>query len=110
MPPYSNRPDSTKPWAPRRKGLLSAILSYDSRDNDASAKTLVFSQFKRSLLWLQSELPKHGFGFRTITGDMSKTARTRALRDFREAAQRPDDHSVCMVEAVEARVQGGICL
>ena len=37
MPSYTNRPGSTKPWGPRRKGLLSAVLSYDSRDNDASA-------------------------------------------------------------------------
>ena len=46
-------------------------------------KVLVFSQFADTLAWLRAELPKHGMASRTITGDMSQTARARALRDFR---------------------------
>ena len=33
-------------------------------------------------LRLAAELPRHGFGHRTLTGDMSKAARAKALADF----------------------------
>jgi SNF2 family DNA or RNA helicase len=36
-----------------------------------SAKSLVFSQFASTLKWLQKSLPKHGFQYRTLKGDMS---------------------------------------
>jgi superfamily II DNA or RNA helicase len=42
----------------------------------------VFSQFTSTLQWLKEELPKHGFQFRTLSGDMSMTKRTKALSDF----------------------------
>ena len=31
---------------------------------------------------MQEELPKHGFQFRTLSGDMPMSKRARALRDF----------------------------
>jgi superfamily II DNA or RNA helicase len=42
----------------------------------------VFSQFTSTLQWLKEELPNHGFQFRTLSGDMSMTKRTKALSDF----------------------------
>lgn len=42
----------------------------------------MFSQFTTTLKWLKAELPKHGFTFRTLSGDMSMSARSKALRDF----------------------------
>ena len=62
--------------------LLKALA--EIRAADPSSKSLVFSQFASTLKWLQSELPRHGFSYRCITGDMSKNARAQALRDFRE--------------------------
>ena len=52
------------------------------RDDDATSKTLVFSQFSSTLKWLQDELPRHGFQYRTLTGDMTMKQRSRALHDF----------------------------
>jgi SNF2 family DNA or RNA helicase len=47
-----------------------------------AAKSLVFSQYTSTLKWLQEELPKHGFQFRTLSGDMSMKKRAKALHDF----------------------------
>jgi SWI/SNF-related matrix-associated actin-dependent regulator of chromatin subfamily A3 len=42
----------------------------------------VFSQFTSTLQWLKEELPKHGFQFRTLSGDMSMKKRAKALSEF----------------------------
>ena len=47
-----------------------------------TGKSLVFSQFDSSLQWLQEELPKHGFQYRTLKGDMTMKQRAKALYDF----------------------------
>jgi superfamily II DNA or RNA helicase len=47
-----------------------------------AAKSLVFSQFASTLQWLKEELPKHGFQFRTLSGDMPMKKRAKALSDF----------------------------
>ncbi|CAN0455310.1 unnamed protein product, partial [Scytosiphon promiscuus] len=47
---------------------------------DPTSKSLVFSQFNSSLEWLKRSLPKRGFQFRTLTGSMSRTQRTNALK------------------------------
>jgi SNF2 family DNA or RNA helicase len=52
------------------------------RDSDPTSKSLVFSQFTSTLKWLQEELPKHGFQFRTLSGDMTMKKRAKALSDF----------------------------
>jgi len=52
------------------------------RDTDASSKSLVFSQYNSTLNYLQTELPKHGFQFRTLQGSMSMKQRAKALKDF----------------------------
>lgn len=52
------------------------------RDTDNSSKSLVFSQFNSTLAYLQEELPKHGFQFRTLQGSMSMKQRAKALNDF----------------------------
>ena len=53
------------------------------RKKDATAKVLVFTQFKSTLAWLGEQLPKHGLGFRTISGSDSLAARGAALKAFR---------------------------
>jgi SNF2 family DNA or RNA helicase len=50
--------------------------------SQCSAKSLVFSQFGSTLKWIQEELPKHGFQFRTLSGDMPMRKRAKALLDF----------------------------
>lgn len=47
-----------------------------------TGKSLVFSQFGSTLEWLQQELPKHGFQYRTLKGDMTMSQRAKALHDF----------------------------
>eukprot|EP00554_Chaetoceros_debilis_P006480 CAMPEP_0194078492 /NCGR_PEP_ID=MMETSP0149-20130528/4871_1 /TAXON_ID=122233 /ORGANISM="Chaetoceros debilis, Strain MM31A-1" /LENGTH=345 /DNA_ID=CAMNT_0038759767 /DNA_START=150 /DNA_END=1187 /DNA_ORIENTATION=- len=54
----------------------------DIRDKEPDSKSLVFSQFSSTLKWMQQELPKHGFQFRTLSGDMPMSKRAKALRDF----------------------------
>jgi SWI/SNF-related matrix-associated actin-dependent regulator of chromatin subfamily A3 len=49
---------------------------------DSTAKCLVFSQFTQTLTWLQIELPKYDFSFRTLLGSMTMANRAKALADF----------------------------
>lgn len=62
------------------------LLTFSARLSHAivysAAKSLVFSQYSSTLSWLQEELPKHGFQFRTLSGDMTMKNRAKALRDF----------------------------
>lgn len=46
------------------------------------AKSLVFSQFTSALDYIKLELPKHGFQYRTLSGDMPMRRRAKALHDF----------------------------
>lgn len=55
-----------------------------AREQDPSSKSLVFSQYQSSLKYLQKELPRHGFQFRTLSGSMSMSARAKALGDFQK--------------------------
>ena len=52
------------------------------RDEEPGSKSLVFSQFTSTLQWMKQELPKHGFQFKTLSGDMPMKKRTEALREF----------------------------
>ena len=54
------------------------------RDDEPDSKMLIFSQFATTLQWLQEELPKNGFQFRTLSGDMTMTKRAKALNDFQK--------------------------
>ena len=56
------------PWLPPHLSL-SVIL-------------FLFFTFSQTLSWLQSELPKHGFQFRTLLGPMTMSSRSKALADF----------------------------
>ena len=56
--------------------------SGDLTNTYAPAKSLVFSQFTSTLDWLKMELPRRGFQFRTLSGDMSMSQRKKALQDF----------------------------
>jgi SNF2 family DNA or RNA helicase len=63
--------------------LLTLVTELERiRTEEPNAKSLVFSQFGSTLTWLQGELPKHGFQFRTLSGDMSMKKRAKALADF----------------------------
>jgi len=64
------------------KTLISELKRY--RDEDASSKSLVFSQYASTLNWLKGELPNHDFQFRTLSGDMSMKDRAKALSDFQK--------------------------
>ena len=49
----------------------------DMRAADLTAKALVFSQFNSTIDWWKVKLEEHGFGFRTISGDMTLSKRTK---------------------------------
>ena len=59
------------------------LLLLEDMDSVA-AKSLIFSQYTSTLEWLQQELPKHGFQFRTLTGTMSMKKSAKALHDFQK--------------------------
>lgn len=52
------------------------------RDEEPDSKSLVFSQYKSTLEWLQKELPNNGFQFRTLQSNMTMKKRAKALEDF----------------------------
>jgi SNF2 family DNA or RNA helicase len=54
------------------------------KSSDLTSKCLVFTQFKASMAWLSSELPKRGFDFRSLDGSMSQKEREEALLAFRD--------------------------
>ncbi|GIL56371.1 hypothetical protein Vafri_11730 [Volvox africanus] len=62
--------------------LLEELRSMRARD--PTAKALVFTQFSRSLEWLEQRLSLEGVGHRTITGDMSLKKRTEAINSFQK--------------------------
>ena len=49
------------------------------RPND---KSLIFTSFTKSLKWMTSELERNGFGYRTLSGDMSMNKRKKQLDQF----------------------------
>jgi len=49
------------------------------RDNDPTAKALVFSQFVSTIEWLKVKLAEQGFSYRTISGSMSLQQRSKVL-------------------------------
>jgi SNF2 family DNA or RNA helicase len=87
---YDNEGDD----APHKKKITYSDFAFTSkfkmllseleriRDEDPTSKSLVFSQYTSTLTWLKEELPKHGFQFRTLSGDMSMKQRAMALHDF----------------------------
>jgi len=52
------------------------------KDEDATSKTLIFTQFNSTIEWLKPKLEQAGFSYRTLSGSMSRSARTKALADF----------------------------
>ena len=52
------------------------------REDDASAKSLVFSHFQSSIEFLKIKLTEAGYNYRTLSGGMSRAQRTKALEDF----------------------------
>ncbi|GIL83947.1 hypothetical protein Vretimale_10963 [Volvox reticuliferus] len=60
------------------------------RATNPTAKALVFTQFSRSLEWLEQSLSSEGFGHRTITGDMTLKKRTDAINSFQ------NDPNICV--------------
>lgn len=58
---------------------LSAI-----RKKDVKAKVLIFSQFGETLKRLKTGLTDRGYQYRTLTGGMTRSQRTKALSDFQK--------------------------
>ncbi len=51
----------------------------EMRENDPTAKALVFSQFVSTIEWLKGKLREHGFGYRTISGSMPQKQRAKVV-------------------------------
>ena len=78
----SLKKDSTKKAMFQSKFMLLLKELEKIRSNEPESKSLVFSQFTSTIQWMKKELPRHGFQFRTLSGDMPMAKRTKALREF----------------------------
>ena len=47
------------------------------REDDPSAKALIFTQFNATLEWLMLRLTQEGYGYRTISGSMPLKKRSQ---------------------------------
>jgi hypothetical protein len=54
------------------------------REEDASAKALIFSQFSSTIEFLKTRLTEEGFGYRTIDGSMPLKKRADAIEAFQK--------------------------
>ena len=54
------------------------------RKTNNKAKVLIFSQFSETLERLKTGLSDRGYGYRTLTGGMSRSQRSKALSDFQK--------------------------
>ena len=68
------------------------------RPND---KSLIFTSFTKSMKWICSELEHNGFGYRTLSGDMSMNKRKKQLEEFAK-----DDNVKVFVLTVRAGAVG----
>lgn len=81
VPPLSTLPFTSKPRAVVQ-------LVKDIVRKEPEGKILIFSHFQATLDLLAQELPAHGFESRTLHGGMTRTARSRALKQFAETSSR----------------------
>ena len=68
--------------ASKCKVLLAKLK--EVRDEDPSAKSLVFSHFQATIDWLKGKLTAAGYSYRTLAGNMTLSQRTKALQDFQQ--------------------------
>ena len=54
------------------------------KENDATAKSLIFSHFQTTINWIKSKLTDAGFSFRSLSGNMTLSQRSKALADFQK--------------------------
>ena len=59
------------------------------REEDPSAKSLIFSHFQSTIEWLKGKLSAAGYTFRTLAGSMGLKERTKALQDFQVSCALP---------------------
>eukprot|EP00479_Gromia_sphaerica_P004879 TRINITY_DN1577_c1_g1_i1.p2 TRINITY_DN1577_c1_g1~~TRINITY_DN1577_c1_g1_i1.p2 ORF type:complete len:143 (+),score=32.37 TRINITY_DN1577_c1_g1_i1:1716-2144(+) len=62
------------------QALMSDLLKL--KREKPNAKVLVFTQFNDTLEWLKKQLTEKGFGYRTLSGNMSMQKRAKALEAF----------------------------
>lgn len=89
-PKPAAKPKKPKPLAPgvalQVESKLSALLKAlkAMRDEDSTAKALIFTQFNTTLEWLGARLVEEGFTFRHISGSMPLKQRTKAILAFQK--------------------------
>jgi hypothetical protein len=70
----------------RSESKLQALLRElkKMREEDATAKALVFSQFASTIEFMKERLTEEGFGYRTISGSMPLNKRAAAIEAFQK--------------------------
>jgi len=100
IPPQMKKDEEKKVLAPKKKkpakgGSISRIV-FDTKlkhliralekikREKPKEKALVFTTYASTLNYLKEELPRRGFNFRTLTGDMDMNKRRKALEQFQQ--------------------------
>lgn len=78
FPVISSLPSTSIPFYPPSPSLPLSLPPF----HPPSTPPLSPSPPFKTLSWLQIELPKHGFSFRTLLGSMTMANRAKALADF----------------------------
>ncbi|KAK9824581.1 hypothetical protein WJX72_011480 [[Myrmecia] bisecta] len=83
-PPADDQGAGQPNGQPSSESKLRALLRElrAMREQDGSAKALVFSQHLASLEWLKTRLVEEGFAYRSLAGTMTINQRQRAILDF----------------------------
>merc|ERR1712039_4184 len=75
-------------WDDREKPKR--LLSQLKKHFSANKKVIIFGLYKKETAWLETFLKENGYGkTAALQGDMTQTARTQAIADFKAAKQSP---------------------
>ncbi|KAL1822505.1 hypothetical protein ACET3Z_009283 [Daucus carota] len=71
-----------------KSSKITALLKLlsEARDQDPTAKSVVFSQFRKMLTLLEEPLKTAGFNVLRLDGSMNATKRAQVIKDFGEPA------------------------
>lgn len=92
--------DSSRPMSSKVSTLLKFLL--ESRKQSPTMKSIVFSQFRKMLLFLEEPLKAAGFGILRLDGSMNAKKRSEVIKKF--GASGPDAPTVLLASIKAAGV------
>ncbi|KAL1822502.1 hypothetical protein ACET3Z_009280 [Daucus carota] len=89
-----------------KSSKITALLKLlsEARDQDPTAKSVVFSQFRKMLILLEEPLKTAGFNVLRLDGSMNATKRAQVIKDFGEPA--PNGRPMVLLASLRASSTG----